>query len=161
MSHDSSYIRNLALIRGITLLENAVKKLIAEGNMQAIISDEWIKSYCPSISNQVHIINSISADDTASKFLVKKLNKLNDYLLSDPIYLPRVERFSREALFAYKKALQANAHIWTQVQIQSLLKALESATVIKTKGLPFVDYENNDEKNKKKQKRYVIGKDNE
>ncbi|GAG01191.1 unnamed protein product [marine sediment metagenome] len=157
MSHDSAYIRNIALIRMITLLENAIKKLIAEGNMQAIISDEWIKNYCPTISSQVHIIISTSANDVASKFLVMKLSKLNDYILEGDCYLPYALRLSREALFAYKNAIQANAHIWTHVQIQSILKALESATVVKTKGLPFVEYEKEQqEKKKKKQKRLAL-----
>ena len=150
MPYDRSNLRDIALIRGITLLENTIKSLKAQEKRTAEISGEWIKDLYPAINHQIEMINNTSADDIASKFLVKKLNKLNDHLLSefpDPSYALRLSRESLSALF---RATQSNSHIWNQAQLESVLTALGSSHVVRTKGLPYYDIEREEKHDKKR-----------
>lgn len=157
MSYDRSHIKDYALIQGITLLENVLKSLLIQEEKMEVISNEWIKDTCPVIKNQIKLINNTSADDIASKFLVKKLNKLNDHLLSEFPYLQYALRLSREALHAMQRAYQAHSHIWNQVQLHSILTAMGSSHIVKTKALPFYDYEEKEEEEEKeKKKRHAI-----
>jgi len=155
MSYDRSYIKEYALIRGITLLENILIGLEEQETKLETISNAWIVAKRPIISNQIKMINSTSADDIASKFLVRKLNKLNDHLLSEFPYIPYAIRLSREALHAMQRALQAHSHIWNQAQLQTILSAMGASTVVKTKGLPYYDYEDEEEKKEKKERRAI------
>ncbi|KKM62094.1 hypothetical protein LCGC14_1525130 [marine sediment metagenome] len=152
MSYESSsrsYIRDYALIQGITLLENAIKRLEIQDVKLETISDKWVKNIVPTIKTQVQMIISTSADDIASKFLVKKLNKLNDHVLSEFPYLPYVKRLVKEVFDAMLRAIQARSHIWSNAQLQSILTALGSSHVVKTKRLPLYDYEKEEKKEKK------------
>ena len=146
----------MALIRGITLLENTVINLKAEQKRTAEISGEWIKEIIPAINNQIEIINNTSGHDIASKFLVKKLNKLNNHLLSEFTDLLYASRLSREALSALFRATQSHSHIWNQAQLESILTALGSSHVVKTKGLPYYDIEDKEEEEKDKEKRVKV-----
>ncbi|KKK63343.1 hypothetical protein LCGC14_2995250 [marine sediment metagenome] len=145
-----SYVRDYALIQGITLLENAIKRLEVQDTKLETISDEWVKKIVPTIKSQVQMIISTSADDVASKFLVEKLSVLNDHVLSEFPYLPYVNRLVREVFDAMLRAIQARSHIWNKVQLRSILTALGSSHVVKTKGLPLYDYEKEDKEDKKK-----------
>lgn len=155
MPYDRGYIRDYALIRGITLLETTIKGLQKQEIKLANISIEWIRDTCPAIGNQIQMINMTSAKDIASKFLVKKLNKLNDHLLSEFPYLPRVLRLSREALHALNRAYQAHSHIWNQAKFQSIITALGSSNVVKTKKLPYYDYDDDEEEEERKKERKI------
>jgi len=157
MSHDSrSYARDYAIIQGITLLENAIKRLDTQDAKLTTISSDWIRDFIPAISSQVQLLNSVSTNDIASKYLVKKLNKLNDHLLAEFKYRPYILRLSKEALHAMMRALQARSHIWDQAQLHSILTALGSIHVVKTKGLPLYDYEKEEELEDKKKKVRVL-----
>lgn len=152
MPYDRSYLREIAQIRAITLLENTIKNLKAEQKRTAEISGDWIKDIIPAINNQIEMINNTSANDIASKFLVKKLNKLNDHLLSEFTSISYASRLSREALSALFRATQSHSHIWNEAQLESVLTALGSSHVVKTKGLHYYDMEDKEEKKKKKTK---------
>ena len=157
MSHESrSYIHDLALIQGITLLENAIKRLDSQDAKLATISSNWVKSFVPAISSQVQLIISVSTNDIASKFLVMKLNKLNDHLLSEFKYRPYALRLSREALHAMMRALQARSHIWDQAQLHTIIESLGYSHAVKTKGLPYYDYEKKEEEEENKKKIKIL-----
>lgn len=157
MPYDRSNLRDIALIRGITLLENTIKRLQAQQKRTAEISGEWIKDLIPAINNQIDVINDTSANDIASKFLVKKLNKLNDHLLSEFTSIPYALRLSREALSAMFRATQSHSHIWNQAQLESILTALGTSHVVKTKGLPYYDIDyDREEEGKDKKKRVKV-----
>ena len=158
MPYESSYIRDLALIQGITLLQNAIKRLDAQDKRSEEVSAKWIENDVPTIINQTRIIINTATNDITSKFLVKKLNKLNDELLSEFRHKPYIKRLSREALHAMHRAIQANAHIWNQAQLQSILTGLGSSHVVKTKGLPSYNIEKDEEKEEDKKKPHIIGK---
>ena len=156
MSYDRSFIKDYALIRGITLLENVFERLDTQEERLTEISAKWIKNNAPIISNQIRMINDTSADDIASRYLVMRLNKLNDHLLSEfPDYGYAVI-LSIRALSALLRATRSHGHTWNQVKIQSVLVAMGSSSVVKTKKLPYFDYEDDDEEKKKKKKNKVL-----
>lgn len=156
MSYDRSHIRDLALIRGITLLENIFERLDAQEERLTVISAKWIENNAPIISNQIQMIRDTSADDIASRYLVMRLNKLNDHLLSEFPDWDYAVILSIKALKALLRANRSHSHIWNQVQIESVLLAMGSSHVVKTKGLPYFDYEDVDEEKKKKKKTKVL-----
>jgi len=156
MSYDRSFIKDYALIRGITLLENVFERLDTQEERLTIISAEWIKNNAPIISNQIQMITNTSADDIASKYLVMRLNKLNDHLLSEFPDWKYAVKLSIRALSALLRASRSHGHRWNQVQIESVLLAMGSSHVVKTKSLPYFDYEDDDEEKKKKKKTKVL-----
>ena len=102
------------------------------------------------------MINDTSADDIPSKYLVMRLNKLNDHLLSEFPDWDYAVILSIKALKALLRANRSHSHMWNQVQIQSVLLAMGSSHVVKTKSLPYFDYDDDDDKKKKKKKTKVL-----
>ena len=159
MSYDRSFIKDYALIRGITLLENVLERLDVQEERLTIISAEWIKNKAPIIRNQIRMIKDTSADNVASKYFVMRLNKLNEHLLSEFPDWEYAVILSIRALSALLRAIRAGSHTWNRVQIQSILEGMGSSHVVKTKKLPYFGYEDDDddeEKEKKKEKKTKV-----
>ncbi|MFW9971272.1 MAG: hypothetical protein ACFFDF_13850 [Candidatus Odinarchaeota archaeon] len=154
MSYEQSKstIRDLALIRSITLLENVIKRLDSETTKIETVVNDWEKSGSLELRNKIKILVGTSADRPACRFLVYCMNKLDKHLRSEFPQTDYIKMLVDDCLWALDNAIVGHSHIWNTVQIHSILSGLGSASIEKTKGLPFYDVDDKKEKRRKRQK---------
>lgn len=153
-SDRSSYIREYAQLQGINLLMNAIERLkILETTLMQIVVN-WQKAKVLVLASQVQLVFGTSADDLTSEYLVYRIGKLNDHLMSEFPHKEYALRLTQKCLYAVLKAIKAHSHLWNKVQLQSILTSLGSSYAIKARGLPYVD--TSDEKKEKDKKKKEI-----
>lgn len=154
MTYERSYAREWAQIQGITLLQNILKQLENLELTLMTLSESWIENRILNIEQQVQLIFGVSANDVTSQYLVFCINKLNDHLISEFPHREYTLKLTKKAIHAMERAIQAHSHIWSTAQLQSVLTALGSAHVVRTKGSPY--YYNIEQEDKKKEKKIEV-----
>jgi len=150
-SGDRSFTREYAQIQGINLLMNVIKRLKSlETKLMTIVND-WQRTRTLGLESQVQLIFGTSGEDLTSKYLVHRISMLNDHLLSEFPHRDYALKLTKKCLNAVFRAIQSNSHLWSKVQMQSILMSLGSGYAIKSKGLPFIDRINKKDKKEKKE----------
>jgi len=147
-----SYIRDYALIQGINLLMNIIKRLQDDIIKLQGVFGEWNETSIISYENQVLLIFGTSANDKSCQYLVDCLSELNNHKLSEFPHKQYLLKLTTESLFAIMNAIKAHSHIWNRVQLQTLTSALGTSHVVKAKGLPY--YEPDDKEDE--EERYML-----
>lgn len=160
MSYEKSYAQAWAQIQGITLLENMLKHLARQLESITTISGDWAKKGILNIKQQVELIDDVSADDIASKYLVFRINKLNDEIMSEFPYKGYALKLTKKCIYACQRAIQAHSHIWNIAQLQAVLTALGSSHIVKTKGSPYYLSEKEKKKGEEKKEPYFLDVNN-
>ncbi len=160
MSESGRHYREYKLIQGINLLTNMVKQIKDERKTLKQIHTIWITSGFLSFGDQMEFIWGTAADKATNYYLAYCINELNAYMMSKyPRHRGLMRNLTSDILSAVNLAVHANAHIWTQVQLESIQAAFMSSRV--AKSTPFYELPDKQEEEEKKKKRYIIGKNNE
>jgi len=155
MSFESGkHYREYALIQGINLLVNMVDQIKDEKTSLKMIYVDWIDSGFLNFGSQIDFISGTAADNLTSKYLAYCINELNSYIMSKyPNHRGLLRSLTTDILNAINMAIQANAHIWTQAQLQSIQAAFMSGRV--AKASPYYKPLEEDEKEKKKKRKVL------
>ncbi len=150
-------IRDYALVQGINLLTNMIGQLRADISLLQGVMGEWQKDNTLGYKDQIQLIFGTSAHDKSCEYLVYRLNKLNDHKLSEFPHREYLIKLNSKCLSAITRAVKAHSHVWSKVQVQTILNALGTAHVVKGKTLPYYDSgEDEDQKKERKKERYVL-----
>lgn len=158
MSYEGSKsYKEYKIIEGISLLVNMVNQIKDEKKTLKDIYENWINTGFLSFANQIDFISGTAADNLTSKYLAYCINQLNSYIMSKyPNHRGLASSLTTDILNAINMAIQANAHIWTQAQLQSIQAAFMSSHVTKPIVYPESSKEKKDKKKKQKNLEYKI-----
>jgi len=155
MSYEGGkHYREYALIQGINLLVNMVDQIKNEKTSLKLIYSSWIDSGFLSFANQIDFISGTAGDNKTSKYLAYCINQLNSYIMSKyPNHRGLASSLTTDILNAINMAIQANAHIWTQAQLQAIQAAFKSGRVAKPS--PYFEPPEDDEEEKVKKRKVL------
>ena len=159
MSYDRSHVRDYAIIQGITLLENMIKRLEKDRVDLETVFGDWQRDSTLGFESQVRVIWGTSADDKACEYLVDCLTELNSHKMCEFPLREYLITLTDNCIDAVFRAIKAHSHIWNKAQLHTVLNALGSGHVIAGRSLPYYGApEDEDEDEKEKKKSFVIGK---
>lgn len=137
MDESNKSYREYKLIEGINLLVNMVDTIQEEKNTLKQIHDAWIETGFLNFADQIEVIWGTAADYKTSRYLAHCINELNSYIMSKyPNHRGLMRNMTVDILNALNMAVHANAHIWSQAQLQSIQAAFMSGHVAKTTPYP-------------------------
>lgn len=152
--------RDYALIEGINLLVNMVEQSRDDKESLKEIHGHWIEFRQLSFADQIDLIYGTGSDKIRCRYMVYCINQLNGYMMSEyPDHVGYIRMLIKDVLDSINMAIFGDVHIWKSVQIESIKAAFRSGRVAKAR--PYFEPKELEEKEKKKQKKYIIGKEDE
>ncbi|KKN17695.1 hypothetical protein LCGC14_0963280 [marine sediment metagenome] len=146
--------RDYALIEGIHLLGNMMELIEKDLVILQTVFSDWQLHSTLSLENQVSLIFGTSADDKASRYLVYCINRLNAHKMYKYKHRGYLIMLTKDCLAAITRAIRAHTHIWNNIQSEALKAAFSSSHIIKSKGLPY--YEPEDDEDEDEDEAYVL-----
>lgn len=126
-------------------------------DLETVFGD-WQKNSTLGFESQVRVIWGTSADDKACEYLVDCLSELNSHKMCEFPYREYLIFLTDNCIDAVFRAIKAHSHIWNKAQLHTVLNALGSGHVVAGRSLPYYGEPETEEKEKKTQKRHIIGK---